>query len=43
MEEAHKKELSKIDFEIFQKRLEVKNINAKNESKVDRGMDFLAS
>ena len=43
MEEAHKKELSKLDFEIFQKRLEVKNINAKNESKVDRGMDFLAS
>ena len=43
MEEAHNKELSKLDFEISQKRLEVKNINAKNESKVDRGMDFLAS
>lgn len=43
MDEEHKKELRKLDLEIFQKQLEVKKLNVTNESEVDRGMDFLAS
>lgn len=43
MIETQKKELRKLDLEIFQKQLEVKNLNVKNESEVDLGIDFLAS
>jgi hypothetical protein len=43
IDEAHKVELRKLNLEIFKKQLEVKNLKVKNESDVDRGMDFLAS